>query len=312
MASDTKIEFHKHPLSIEQQIEKLSNRGLIFDNKKLAASFLSNISYYRLRAYTYPFQNNEDEEFEHQFIRDDVHFEDIIALYRFDRQLRLLIFNAIEKIEVAIRTKITQLYSESSGNSHWYLDNRFYKSSAKLDCLFDEIKSDIHRSNEDFIKHYNKKYNNPELPPSWMALEVVSFGALSKLYKSLAKNDNKIAVARQLGITDVELMANWLHAFANLRNSCAHHSRIWNRRFIVRIKLPYNTIRPFMNRNSLKTVKQNKLYALLSCIKYCSDILSPDNQFKSQLFNLLNKGGKLLTFKDMGFPDNWKHEPVWK
>ena len=117
---DEKVPYDKRPLSIQTQIERLKGRGLIIDDEKLAVDYLSNISYYRLRAYTYPFQDNTNLENDHKFIRSDIHFKDIIDLYCFDRRLRSLIFNAIEKIEVALRARITQRYCESCDDSHWY------------------------------------------------------------------------------------------------------------------------------------------------------------------------------------------------
>lgn len=177
-----KIDYTKKPLTIAEQIARLKQRGLIFDDESEATSYLFNISYYRLRAYTYPFQEN-GEDCDHNFTRKDIHFEDIIALYCFDRRLRSLIFNAIEKIEVAVRTKVVQVYAESTGNSHWYDDESLYRFG--YDDLMEHIEADVNRSNEDFIKHYNSKYNDPPMPPSWMALEVVSFTTLSRLFQSL-------------------------------------------------------------------------------------------------------------------------------
>ena len=162
-----KIDYTKKPLTIAEQIARLKQRGLIFDDESEATSYLFNISYYRLRAYTYPFQEN-GEDCDHNFTRKDIHFEDIIALYCFDRRLRSLIFNAIEKIEVAVRTKVVQVYAESTGNSHWYDDESLYRFG--YDDLMEHIEADVNRSNEDFIKHYNSKYNDPPMPPSWMAL----------------------------------------------------------------------------------------------------------------------------------------------
>ena len=100
---EEKVPYTKRPLSIKTQVAKLEKRGLIIDDENLAGDYLSNISYYRLRAYTYPFQNNTDSEVDHSFLRTDIHFKDIIDLYCFDRRLRSLIFNAIEKIEVTER-----------------------------------------------------------------------------------------------------------------------------------------------------------------------------------------------------------------
>jgi len=319
------MKYTKQPLSIQQQIEKLKFRGLIFDDENIAADYLSNISYYRLRAYTYPFQYN-DEEKKHHFIKDDIHFNDIIDLYCFDRRLRTLIFNAIEKIEVAVRTRIVYKYAIETKDSHWFTDeslfnnDSYFKTSEqgkqeeifKYDVLMDDIESEINRSNEDFIKHYKGKYSDPDTPPSWMALEVISFGTLSRLYELLKKDDSKIDIAKQFGLTNIAILENWLHAISNLRNYCAHHSRIWNRRFIVHVKLPYNTTIPFMDRNTISKTKEYKLFAVLSCIKHIIDIISPSNEFKSNFLSLVGNGGKLLSLKEMGFPENWRYLDVWK
>ena len=137
-----KIDYTKKPLTIAEQIARLKQRGLIFDDESEATSYLFNISYYRLRAYTYPFQEN-GEDCDHNFTRKDIHFEDIIALYCFDRRLRSLIFNAIEKIEVAVRTKVVQVYAESTGNSHWYDDESLYRFG--YDDLMEHIEADVNR-----------------------------------------------------------------------------------------------------------------------------------------------------------------------
>ena len=304
--------YNKKPLTIEQQISKLEIRGLEFGNKELAANYLSNISYYRLRAYTFPFQDNSEPDNDHCLTRKGISFEDIIDLYCFDRRLRSLVFNALEKIEVAVRTKIIYTYSISTNDSHWYVDAGHFENKQDFETLIEEIESEINRSNEDFIKHYDDKYEEPEFPPSWMGLEVVSFGTLSKLYESLKKTESKKEIAYQFGLCDIKIMENWFHALSNLRNCCAHHSRIWNRRFMVHIKMPYNTKRMFMDRETVRCIKQNKLFALLSAIKYISDIISPNNNFKNNLIHLIDEGGKLLDLKDMGFPDNWKYLSVWK
>lgn len=308
------MNYSKKPLTIEEQIVKLRNRGLHFSDKTLASRYLQNISYYRLRAFTYPFQNNQDPEADHAFLRDDIDFKDILDLYVFDRRLRNLIFNELEKIEVAVRTQLSLVYSVSSQNAMWYINNSMYasKSTEDFSRLKKDVEADICRSNEDFIKHYKAKYDYPTMPPSWMSLEVLSFGTLSRMYKLLDRSPDKKRVANTFGIGDMDVFANWLHAFSNLRNCCAHHSRIWNRRFVVQLKIPYNTSRPFFSRSSLTTVKQNKLFALLSAIKYVVDIISPGNAFKSKLERLLKENHRLLTLKDMGFPSDWEKQPVWE
>lgn len=301
--------YNKRPFSLSEQVDKLESKGLLFDDRKKAEQFFFDISYYRLRAYTYPFQDNS-EGGEHLFIKDDTHFSEIIDIYKFDRDLRFLVFNAIARIEVSVRARMTQIYSESTGNSHWFLDRELYRCD--YDRLVNDIAADVSRSNEDFIKHYNRKYGEPELPPCWMSLEVVSFGTLSRLYQSLKKNDCKKCLAQSYGIADVSVFENWLHAISNLRNCCAHHGRIWNRRFMVNMVLPYNTSRPFINRESLTAIKRNKLFPLLSSVKFLLDSVDSSGDFKENLFLLLNRKLCLLSLRDMGFPGNWRQFPVWK
>ena len=139
-----KIDYTKKPLTLAEQVARLKQRGLVFDDESEATAYLFNISYYRLRAYTYPFQEN-GEDSEHTFTRKDIHFKDIIDLYCFDRRLRSLIFNTIEKIEVAVRTKIVQVYAESTGDSHWFNDESLYRFG--YDDLMDRIDADVNRSN---------------------------------------------------------------------------------------------------------------------------------------------------------------------
>lgn len=145
-----------------------------------------------------------------------------------------------------------------------------------------------------------------------MTLEVVSFGTLSRLYELLRKDENKKNVAKSLGLNKIDILENWMHALSNLRNCCAHHSRVWNRRFIVNILLPTNTDHVFLDRDSIKTIRRNKLFAYLCCIKYILDIISPGNSFYTNLENIIASGGNLLSLKDMGFPDNWNCSGIWK
>lgn len=304
-----KIKYTKKPLTLSEQVERLKKRGLVFDDENEAEGYLSNISYYRLRAYTYPFQEN-GEGLDHKFIRKDIHFKDIIDLYCFDRRLRSLIFNAIEKIEVAVRTKIIQVYAESTEDSHWYSNKNLYR----FDCkdLMEHIKDEVNRSNEDFIKHYKSKYNEPPIPPSWMSLEVVSFATLSRLFQALKSDEHKEYITTQFGLKKVAILENWLHAISNLRNCCAHHSRTWNRRFMVSVSLPYNTIYPFMDRDAIGQIRTNKLFAVLSCIVYILDIISPGSDFKTHIKDLLKSDCRLLDLKDMGFPKYWQSLPAWR
>jgi len=298
------MNYTKIPLSIPDQISRLKSRGLIFNNEPKAAHYLSNISYYRLRAYTYPFQDNNDPN--HSFIQE-VSFEEIIELYVFDRRLRIIVFNAIEKIEVALRTKIVYEFSLVHG-SHWFEDSNMYRNPHFFNKNINSLYEEIDRSTETFIAHYKTTYSTPAYPPAWMSLEVASLGLLSKLFLNLKKNAEKKKVAKEFGLGKPEILESWMHSFANLRNICAHHSRLWNRRFTIQPVIPNNTTYPFI-RN--KNIHSNKLYAQLCCVNYVSRIISPQNSFVSELKALL-KTCHLVDLKEMGFPTDWETENIWK
>ena len=298
------MNYSKPPLSFANQIEKLKQRGLKFNDEQKAAHYLSNISYYRLRAYTYPFQDNSDPN--HQFIKK-ISFEDIIELHVFDRRLRLLVFNAIEKIEIALRTKIIYEFSLLNG-SHWHEDANMYRNHYYFNKNINSLYEEVDRSSETFIEHYKQTYSTPTYPPAWMSLEVITMGLLSKLYGNLKKGNEKKKVANEFGLPNPFILESWMHAFAGLRNICAHHSRLWNRRFAIVPKLPYNTTNTFIKNTN---IYDNKLYAQLCCMNYITRIISPNSSFVTDLKDLL-QACNMVDCKDMGFPNDWKDEPIWQ
>lgn len=297
------MRYAKLPVPVPEQIEKLKNRGLHFPDEKQAANYLSNISYYRLRAYTYPFQNNDDAN--HPFIKK-VSFEDIINLYVFDRRLRLLIFNAIEKIEVALRTQIIYHYSLMYG-SFWHLKPELYNNAEFFKEQIESLQKEIERSNETFIKHYRNTYSEPAYPPCWMSLEVSSIGLLSKMFSNLKKEKCKDEITTHFGLKDVDVLTNWMHCFSVVRNICAHHGRIWNRR-LPKITIPRKTKYTFI---ADKQIHNNKTYAYLCCILYVLNIISPQHSYKDNLIELM-RTCPMQQDKAMGFPKNWQQELLWQ
>ncbi len=307
---ETKIHIYStSPISISQQIAKLQGRGLIIEDIGEAERFLRNVSYYRLRAYTYPFQDNTQEG-EHHFLRDDIRIEDIEKLYLLDGNLRSIIFNAIAFLEVSFRTRIIQTYSEETGNGHWFLDKALYR--CKYEELREEIEQELKRSREDFIKHYKTKYNEPSVPPCWMSLEVVSLGTLSRLYYYLKKDKCKKHIAHSYGIADINIFENWIHAISEARNYCAHHARLWNRRFTTSIIFPYNTSLPFLSKKTQRETNANKLFPLISVIKYLLYFIHPSHNLKTILRDILSNPPQLLSLHSMGFPMGWQDDLLWQ
>ncbi len=145
-----------------------------------------------------------------------------------------------------------------------------------------------------------------------MALEVISLGTLSRIYASLNKDATKKLVAKSFGLNDVKILENWLHAISNLRNCCAHHSRIWNRRIMIGVIFPKKTIIPFFENDKLNKIRNNKLYAYLCCISYLLNLINPNNEFPIKLNTIISRKDKLLEIDKMGFTTDWKEHSLWK
>jgi len=301
------MKYSKIPITIQDQISKLKSRGLKFTNEERAAHYLSNITYYRLRAYTYPFQDNDDPD--HPFTSKEITFEKVIDLYVFDRHLRLLLFDAIEKIEIAFRAQIINTFSLTHG-SHWHIDKKLYSKVAYYHDHMATLTTEINRSSETFIDHYKNTYTDPPEPACWMSLEVSSIGLLSKIFRSIRNCAEKDTITRAFGLNDFSVFENWMQCMSILRNTCAHHGRVWNRRLLP-IKLPTVHSQPFISKEAKKGIYPNKLYATLCCVEYLLRIISPNNPLKERLFKLLDT----CPFEqehEMGFPEKWRDDPFWK
>jgi abortive infection bacteriophage resistance protein len=114
----SKMVFNKPPLPIPEQIHHLRQKGLLLDNEQEASHYLTVIGYYRLMIYFKPFLLKSETGIR-QF-KPNTQFSDLLNLYVFDRELRLLVTDALERIEVSFRTAISNAMSLKYG-AHWYL-----------------------------------------------------------------------------------------------------------------------------------------------------------------------------------------------
>ncbi|MEE0084360.1 MAG: Abi family protein, partial [Paludibacteraceae bacterium] len=238
------MQYKKKPLSIDEQISKLENRGLIFSNKKQAAQYLQNISYYRLRAFTYPYQDNR-EDANHEFIRDDIDFMDIIDLYVFDKRLRSLVFNEIEKIEIAIRSSIVSNACEFFNDPYWITDSKYFMSPNKFQKTLSLIDKELEHSKEDFIIHFRSKYSDT-YPPAWILAEILSLGTLMNVYYNLRDITVQKKIAKEFGL-QVKPFESWMTIVTLTRNSCCHHARVWNKQNTMLPMEPKHITRPWIS-----------------------------------------------------------------
>jgi len=227
------MKYNKPALSIPDQAQRLLDRGMICIDRNRLEHYLSHIGYYRLSAYWLPFEHpstNGDSR-NHQFLPDTT-FEEVLDLYVFDRKLRLLVIEAIERIEVAARTRWASAMSLQHG-SHAHMNADLFKNPWQHASDIARISNDLKDSNETFVVHYRGKYKAPYLPPIWAVVETMTLGALSRWIASTGDNQVKREVAKTLGMPTIEILEQVLHALTPVRNICAHHARLWNRRFIL-------------------------------------------------------------------------------
>lgn len=314
--------FNKPPLTYEKQVELLLSRGLIVTDRKRAERHLANISYYRLSAYMLPYKKKENGIIIDAF-KEGTTWDDIYDLYVFDRKLRLLVFDAIERLEVAIRTQIIYQLSHKYG-SHWQ-DNAHIFNPPREVTLRDgrtitidvyreiqsHIKEQLHSNRaEVFIQHYHNKYDTPENPPSWMSVEIMYFNHLSKICTGLKNRADIVSIASYFALPP-KTFCSWLHTMNYVRNICAHHSRLWNRDLnIVPEKLSFSKRLVWIN--TPDTAKRSKNYYFFCMINYMLQVANPTSQFKTKLKELLEEYKNVISLDSMGFPKGWKEEKMWK
>lgn len=288
--------YTKPHLTYLEQIKLLQKRNLIVSNVDYAALKLSHINYYRLSAYARHFYLEDGTTF-----KEGTKFEDILNLYYFDKKLRNILFYAIEKIEVLLRTKYAYLIGQEFGPfGYVYLDHVYNPETQEKILL--SIQAEVKRSKEVFVSHHFEKYDGKYLPV-WSMVEVTSFNTLSRLFSNLKeKQQNEIAFS--LGLK-ASVLRQWLHTITYVRNICAHHSRIWNKMLAVR------PMKPRKNK-TFESLNNTKIFFVLTMIIYLLEQIDGDEyDYKMQIKNLLKEYSDIPIF-NMGFPLKWEELDLWK
>ncbi len=299
------MKFTKPSVSIADQITLLEARGMAVTDPAHAAHCLQHISYYRLRAYWLPFEEPAPADGEHKF-KDGTSFDDVLALYAFDRRLRLHVMDAIERIEVSLRGSWAHHLAMKYG-PHGYLDPALYDRADYYAKAFANLIEEIERSKDAFIVHYRTKYDDPEHPPIWMTAEVMSLGQLSKWLGNLKLRADRQAIARPYGL-DEKVLVSVAHHLTYVRNICAHHGRLWNKQFTVTMIVPNS---PASLKLAMNAASARKLYNTLAVVGYLMGIVAPGTQWRQSLIELMDSS-PLAEAAAMGFPPSWRNLAAWK
>ena len=295
-----RVPYEKPALTYEEQVAQLQERGLQIKNQPRAIHLLESISYYRLSGYWYPMLADKSN---HLF-KPNSTFQAAFQLYSFDRELRVLILRELEKLEISIRAKMIYILSHEHG-AFWYEDTNLFRNRYSHSISLGNIEKEFHRSDEEFIEAFKEKYSDT-LPPSWIMLEVTSFGTLSSLYKNLRPGTSKRAIAKHFGLND-KTLTSWLHSIVYLRNVCAHHSRLWNRVMSIQPLRPRSIYKTWLANTD---VPNNKCYFTLSIILFLMQTINPGNSIVSRFKVLLEKYPN-VDVNAMGFPHSWMEESLW-
>lgn len=141
-----------------------------------------------------------------------------------------------------------------------------------------------------------------------MSLEVSSMGLLSLIFRNLKNCPEKKAVIHHFGLFGTEVLENCMHNFCHIRNICAHHGWLWNRRISIPITIPKKTRLSFIER---RAIYPYKLYSALCAIVYLMEVINPKSAFKATLVELIAQW-PMGQLKETGFPKDWKNENFWQ
>lgn len=254
--------------SFENQLQQLQDRGLRVENRAAALDYLKRLGYYRLSGYWYGLRQIDKAASQAQgkavrldtFIPDS-RFEDVVRLYVFDKKLRLLALDALERIEMAVRVDVAHLLGQRDPLAHEkpeHLHGNFAKKVITKDpekgrtphqIWLGKYQSLLHRARkEPFVAHHLEQYGSL---PVWAAIEVWDFGLLSRMFAGMQHADQQ-RIAKVYGAADGRAFAQWLRSLNFIRNVSAHHSRLWNINVLELSPVPpgwpmeLNNTRPFL------------------------------------------------------------------
>lgn len=190
----------------------------------------------------------------------------------------------------------------------WFTDSSLCTNTQMFVSNLSHIQTELNRSKEDFIQEHYAKYTNPPFPPVWKTLEVISFGTLSKLFENISDRSIKKTIAQEFNLPHRKFLESWMKCASVLRNTIAHHARVWNRKFPYKPLLPQRLPNRWINTIG---VREEKLYAQLCAVKYLEDAIHPHNRFAEELKSLVSSYPN-VDVAAMGFPRDWTNQPLWE
>lgn len=311
--------------SFAEQLELLKSRDLLVDNEPAALDYLGRIGYYRLSGYLYSFrqlQITQDTSGRLTHQRNDQflpnsHFEDAVRLYVFDKKLRLLALDALERIELAVRVDIAHLLGKQDVHAHEnpdLLHGNFSKQKiisgsdagkTQHQVWLSRYEQVLNRARrEPFVVHYNNKYGRL---PIWVAVEVWDFGLMSKLFAGMKLNEQD-SIAKKYGAVNGKAFSGWLRSFNFIRNVAAHHSRLWNINVLERAAL----IQDDAYWRQLNNARPFYYFCLMQKLM---KVICPNSSWLIRFAELMDEFPEVtngaVSLRDFGLLEDWLDWDLW-
>lgn len=297
-------------LSVAEQVASLKKRGMQLD-ETFASDILSKVSYFRLKPYWWDMRDQETDE---DFLPNS-DFSLAIQRYDFDREMRLILFEAIEGIEIALRTKMINHLSQTNGGL-WYLDESLFENKDLFTEHILDLKEEFDRSKDRIAVEFrdDNDWVPDEIagdhPDAWIIFEMATFGTLSKIYKNLKHQlPAKSAIANEFGMNFSSDLSNWFESISVFRNIIAHHSRLWNFRLTKTPVWP-KRMKGLWLKTELSQNQKKAPYFTITNMLYLCNAVRPDNHVKANLKSLFANYPTVKPIR-WGFISGWENEPIW-
>ena len=290
----------KSPKTYEELIFILKQRGLSFDgiSEEQAISLLKECLYYRFTAYRFPFVYQENHD---QFL-PGAQFISIWQLYVFDRRLRLAVLDAIERLEISLRSRWAHVLALHHGALAY--ENKDIHAD-KFHSLLLGIHEAIVDSKEPCIDHFKKHKAPPQRIPIWSVCEILTQGQLFSAINYLKSENLRKQIFEGMGI-DSKRMSSFLNVVRHVRNICAHHGRLWNKKLFFEMKIPKE---PQNLSNSL-IPGEKSVYNVLTILVFLMRNIAPQSKWEIRIRDLIENTAPFIT-QGMGFPVDWRERPIW-
>lgn len=232
-------------------------------------------------------------------------FSQILRYFEFDKELKILLFEAISRIEISFRTRFIYELAFEYGAFSLKKENFNFKDELLWKSSYDKLMEDITNSKEKYINHYQETYNEV-IPPIWIMGELMTFGELSKWYDKFLTNPIRKRISNFYGLSPV-VLTSWFRVFSLIRNICAHHERLWNKILPFSISLPKHTTNNSLTKFFVSFDDNNfnskRIYNPIIAMQYLLNQIGLDkkNSFLFKVSDLIKKY-HITNYKRMGMP----------